>query len=200
MRPVYGVYVTTKQQILKAAKKRFAREGLAGLSMRNIARDVGITAMAIYRHYPDKDALMNALMLDGLEAWEQRVRAVRAGDPLQWLAAVSEAFLAFALDEPRQYEAAFLLPATQARRYPDDFAAGRSPAIAMIQDRIEEAKKQGVVGAVSATDMALALAALGQGLVSLYQAGRFVGEEEFRAAYRAAMRHCLQSFLRSPAP
>src|SRR5262249_38905506 len=104
---------------------------------------------------------------------------------------------AFALEEPRQYEAAFLLPATQARRYPDDFAAGRSPAIAIVHDRIEQAKKLGMIGNVSATDMGLTLSALGQGLVSLYQAGRFVGEPEFRTAFRMAMQHCMRSFLRN---
>ena len=166
--------------------------------MRNIAKDVGITPMAIYRHYPDKDALMNALMLDGLAMWEKRAGAIRAGDPLQWLAALSEAFLTFALDEPRQYEAAFLLPATRARRYPGDFAAGRSPVIALVCEKIELAKQGGVVADVSAGDMALTMAALAQGLVSLHQAGRFAGEEEFRTAYRTAMHHCLQSFLRSP--
>jgi len=194
---VYSVYMATKQQILDVAKRRFDREGLAGLSMRTIAKDVGVTAMAIYRHYPDKDALTNALMRNGIEAWGERVRAIEETDPIQWLHAASDAFLAFALDEPRQYEAAFLLPATQARRYPDDFAAGQSPVMAMIQDRIEQAKKQGLIDEIPATDMALTLSALGQGLVSLYQAGRFVGEAEFRDAYRMAMRRCVRSFLRN---
>jgi AcrR family transcriptional regulator len=189
--------MTTKQQIFEAAKRRFEREGLTGLSMRTIAKDVGITAMAIYRHYPDKEALTNALMRNGISAWEERVRAIQEDDPIQWLHAASEAFLAFALEEPRQYEAAFLLPATQARRYPDDFAAGRSPAVAILHDRIEHAKKLGMIGNVSATEMGLTLSALGQGLVSLYEAGRFVGEPEFCAAYRMAMLHCIHSFLRN---
>ena len=38
--------------------------------------------MAIYKHYPDKDALLNALMLDGFTAWEARVDAIKsAGSP-----------------------------------------------------------------------------------------------------------------------
>jgi hypothetical protein len=38
------------------------------------------------------------------------------------------------------------------------------------------------------------MAALMQGLVSMYRAGRFTGEAEFRAAYRRALDHCLNSF------
>ena len=89
--------------------------------MRRIAEKVGITPMAIYKHYPDKDALLNALMLDGFAAWEARVEKLRAPEPLAWLRQMDEAFLEFALSEPRRYEAAFLFKASAARRYPGDF-------------------------------------------------------------------------------
>jgi hypothetical protein len=48
--------------------------------------------------------------------------------------------------------------------------------------------------------MALHLAALMQGLVSMYRAGRFTEEAEFRAAYRRALRHCLDSFRTETRP
>ncbi|MDL2404747.1 TetR/AcrR family transcriptional regulator [Rhizobium calliandrae] len=54
--------------------RRFEREGPTGVSMGTIAKDVGLTAMAIYRHYPDNEALMNALILNGMSAWEEWLR------------------------------------------------------------------------------------------------------------------------------
>jgi AcrR family transcriptional regulator len=184
----------TRMRIFAAARDLFDAEGLNGLSMRRIADDVGITPMAIYRHYADKDALIDALMLDGFAAWEARACAIAARDPWRWLAALSDAFLDFALSEPRRYEAAFLLPARHARRFPDDFAAGRSPVVSMAYARIEEARAKGYFGAAPAAEIGLAVAALGQGFVSMYRAGRFAGERQFRAAYRAALTHCLKSF------
>ena len=65
---------STQTRIFIAARELFDEDGLEGLSMRKVAEKVGITPMAIYRHFPDKDALLNALMLDGLAAWEARVR------------------------------------------------------------------------------------------------------------------------------
>lgn len=188
--------ITTKDRILDAARTLFDRDGMAGMSMRRIAEAVGVTPMAIYRHYADKDALMDALMLDGFSVWEARAAAVEAPDPLVWLERFFDAFLDFALTEPRRYEAAFLLPAARARRYPDDFAAGRSPAINLAYARIEAGKAAGLIGGEPATAIALTLAALAQGLVSMHRAGRFVSEAEFRAAYRTAMNHCIQSFTR----
>ncbi len=163
--------------------------------MRRIADKVGITPMAIYRHYADKDALLNALMWDGFAAWEARVEKIQTTEPLAWLQAMGEAFLEFALSEPRRYEAAFLLKAKSARRYPDDFLAGRSPVVSKMLARLGEARAQGQIGDVPAIDIAISCAALSQGLVSLYRAGRFTGETEFRDAYTRALGHCRRSFL-----
>ncbi|HJT44509.1 MAG TPA: TetR/AcrR family transcriptional regulator [Rhizomicrobium sp.] len=188
----------TQTRIFQAARALFDQGGADGVSMRRIANKVGITPMAIYKHYADKDALLSALMLDGFASWEARVDAIGARDPLAWLESLNQAFLDFALDEPRRYEAAFLLKASQARQYPRDFAAGRSPVVSKMQAQLQAAQAKGVIADLPVTEMALTMAALNQGLVAMYRAGRFVGEEEFRAAYRAATRHCFRSFLKEP--
>jgi AcrR family transcriptional regulator len=182
-----------KDRIFGAAKAVLEQEGIHGLSMRRIARESGMSPMSLYRHFADKDALLNALMADGLAAWEERVRAIRSKGPLQWLERLSEEFLSFALDEPHRFDAAFFLPAPKARQYPDDFAAGRSPVIAMTVIKIEQAKSEGLLGDTPALDAALSLSALAQGLISMHRARRFSGEAEFTALYRSVMRKSLKS-------
>lgn len=184
----------TKERIFAAAKTVLAREGIAGLSIRKVAQRAGVSPMAMYNHYRDKDALLNALMEDGLAAWEQRARAIRAKDPMEWLERLMDAFLDFALGEPHLFDAAFFLPAPCARQYPDDFVAGRSPVVAMTMIRIDQAKAEGRLGNRPALDMALAIAALGQGLVSMHRANRFANEKQFKTLCRAALRQCLDSF------
>ena len=186
----------TRDRILAAARALFDAEGEAGLSMRRIAANVGITPMAIYRHYADKEALKDALMLDGMAAWEALASAITEKTAVGWLAAVGEAYLDFALSEPRRYEAAFLLSAAAARRYPPDFAQGRSPVMRQILARVAEAGEQGLLLPVPPLEIALSFAAITQGLVSMYRAGRFSSEAEFRAAYQRALHHCLHSFLK----
>lgn len=188
----------TRDRIFLAARTLFDQDGETGLSMRRIAEAVGITPMAIYRHYADKDALLNALMLDGFAAWEARVAAITAQAPLDWLRQLGAAFLEFALTQPRRFEAAFLLKASAARQYPQDFEAGRSPVMRQAHARIEQARAQGLIGSASAVEIALSFSALSQGLVSMYQAGRFASEKEFRAAYHKALDHCVQSFMKGP--
>ena len=188
----------TRDRIFAAAKTVLDREGLPGLTIRKVADQAGLSPMAMYRHFADKDALLNALMDDGFAAWESIARSIAVADPIDWLYALGEAFLDFALTQPHRFDAAFFLPAPRARQYPDDFAAGRSPVVAMALVRIDQAKADGRLGDEPALEVALALSALAQGLVSMYRANRFSSEKQFRALFRAQIRHCLESFNRKP--
>lgn len=191
-----AIAYTTQARIFDAARALFDRDGLEGLSMRKLGDAVGLTPMAIYKHYADKDALIDALMLDGFVAWEARVRSISVKNPVRWVQVLVDNFLEFALCEPRRYEAAFLLPARKARQYPDDFSAGRSPVLNMVYARIEEARAQGLVNGTPAVEIALHVSALGQGLISMHRAGRFISETEFRATWSRAMDRALRSFFR----
>ena len=189
---VYSVRMS-KDRILSAAKAVLEREGIDGLTIRRVAQRAQLSPMALYRHFVDKDALLNALMADGIAAWEKIVGGIRVREPLEWLEAVGEAYLDFALSQPHRFDAAFFLPAPAARRFPDDFAAGRSPAIAMIIAHIDQAKAEGRLRDRPALEIALAASALGQGFVSMHRASRFAGEKQFKALYRAAHRQFLDS-------
>lgn len=189
---VYSVHMT-RDKIFMAASKLLSQEGIAGLSIRKIAKEAGLSPMGLYRHFADKDALINALMAHGFVAWETRVAAIGSTDPVRWLEDFMEAFLDFSAKEPHLFDAAFFLPASQARQFPDDFAARRSPSISLAMARIDEAKALGRLGGGAALNIALTLWALGQGLVSLYRAGRFSDEAHFKDLYRQTCHDYLAS-------
>lgn len=60
----------TKERILHTALELFAREGYAAASMRDIAAGLGITKGALYRHYPSKRAILEAIV-DRMERRDQ---------------------------------------------------------------------------------------------------------------------------------
>jgi AcrR family transcriptional regulator len=190
--------VETKDRILRAARRRFDHGGIDNISMRSLAQDVGVTAMALYRHYPDKDAIVHALTLDALEDWERRIERVAANEPLQWLHEHSEVFLDFALQAPRRFEAAFLLPSERIRSIPDVIEAGISPSLNKAMDAIRRGQCHGVICDGPPLELLMNLWGLYQGLISLYRAARFSGgEPAFRKIYRAAVRRCLRSIQKS---
>jgi len=79
----------TAHRILAAARGLFEREGPAAVSMRRVAEAVGITPMAIYRHFPSRDALLKRISDDSFSEiarhWDARKSG---GDPLAQLIAI----------------------------------------------------------------------------------------------------------------
>jgi AcrR family transcriptional regulator len=182
-----------RARILAAAVRLCDREGVDAVSLRRVASMVGLTPMAVYRHVPGKDALVSELTLRALERWDARVARVRARSPRAWLLATGDAFLDFALEQPRAFEAAFLVPSRGARRFPRDFARGASRPVERIVAHVEACIAAGVFRRAPPLEVALAMWAQGQGLVSLYRAGRFEGDERaFRRVYRRSLRMLLR--------
>ena len=59
----------TKSQIRDEARALFLSGGLSGLSMRKLAKSLGVTAAGLYWHYPSKEALLADVFVDGVEVF-----------------------------------------------------------------------------------------------------------------------------------
>ncbi|MEU8941339.1 TetR/AcrR family transcriptional regulator [Streptomyces goshikiensis] len=91
------------------ARRMLAAEGAAKLSLRAVARELGMVSSALYRYFPSRDELLTALIVDaydsvGTAAEEADARARAAGAPprARW-AEVCGAFRAWALAHPHEY-------------------------------------------------------------------------------------------------
>jgi AcrR family transcriptional regulator len=174
----------TRSAILTTAWRLFAVDGLDGISMRRIAERVRVTPMALYRHFPSKEAIVDALVAQAFARWEERVAAITARKPRAWLQRFGAEYVDFALDQPRHFEAAFLLRTPSTRRYPDDFASGKSPAFVMGIPRIEACIAAGLFRPAPPLEIAMSLWGHAHGLLILYRTGRFaISPAGFRALY-----------------
>ena len=105
----------TTGKIARAARRLLDKEGTDAVTMRRVAEAVGITPMAIYRHYPDRAALLNALADEGFEELAASLGAKRfSGRIEQRLAKMTEIYLEHALQNPRLFELMFLKPGAKA--------------------------------------------------------------------------------------
>ncbi len=82
---------------------------VSDLSLRQLARDVGVSATAVYRHFPDKQALLAALASDGIEQLGrfQQAAARNADSDVQSFAATGQAYVRFALANPALFRLIF---------------------------------------------------------------------------------------------
>jgi AcrR family transcriptional regulator len=81
------------------------RSDADSLSLRAVAREAGVSATAVYRHFADKAALLRALAADGLDqlAANQRDAMLAAGDVAAGLEASGIAYVRFALARPQLF-------------------------------------------------------------------------------------------------
>jgi AcrR family transcriptional regulator len=172
--------------ILAAAREMLDREGIAAVAMRSVAERVGVTPMAIYRHFADREALLNAVADAGFEELTKRARATkREGGLENQVMTLGKVFVNAALESPHLYELMFLAPRKGARVYPDDFHAGRSPTFQPLVEMLEEAMREGELRDDDAVEIAFELSAISHGLIVLYLGGRLAqSEEEFRSLYQ----------------
>jgi AcrR family transcriptional regulator len=174
---------TTAQKIAGVARRLLEEEGAEGVTMRRVATAVGFTPMALYRHYPNRDGLLNALADAGFVELTAKLAELRlTGRVDRQLVTVLDVFLDLAFENPRLFELMFLTKREGARQYPEDFRARRSPTANVSADLIARAMEMGYLRKDDVWEIAFETGALMQGLVMLYLGGRMaMSPTEFRA-------------------
>ncbi len=86
-----------------------SEKGPDSLSLRELARRAGVSAMAPYRHYPDKDSLLAAIAADGFMQLAKQLEAVDepCGSGRTPLLQAGIAYVQFALDQPALFRLMF---------------------------------------------------------------------------------------------
>lgn len=101
-------------EIVDAALRQLAETGnTATLSLRAVAREVGVAATSIYLHFPDRDALLLEVkhqLSDRLARSEQDAAEAAGPDPLDRLLAMAQRYVRFGMDEPGLYHVIFSSP------------------------------------------------------------------------------------------
>jgi AcrR family transcriptional regulator len=95
-------------QIKTTARQQMAQYGTAGLSLRGIARELGITAPAIYNYFPRLDDLITALIVDAFTALAEAMEAAEAEvtteHPYDKITALCLAYRGWAVAHPVDFQ------------------------------------------------------------------------------------------------
>jgi AcrR family transcriptional regulator len=126
------VRAATVREIKDSARRTLVRSGVDGLSLRAIARDMGITAPALYRYFPGREELLTALVADLYNELADQLEQTRDGLPEQdtggRLLAVSRKFRDWALAHPPEFSLLFGSPIEGFSRPHDGSGPAEGPA------------------------------------------------------------------------
>jgi AcrR family transcriptional regulator len=134
-------YLLTRRRIVRAALEVIDRDGLAALSMRRLAGDLGVTPRALYRHVSDKDDLLQAVCEEALGetsaaaaddrhlAWQEQIRQVQRS--LRRTLAAHPHLVPLLAQVPTAFPAALLRVAEAVATALQDSDAGATPEQAL---------------------------------------------------------------------
>jgi AcrR family transcriptional regulator len=144
-----------------------ALEGPGGTlpSLRELARSVGVSPTAVYRHYPNKDALLAAISMEGVRMLGEAQQAAhdKAGGGSAGFAETGRAYVRFALAHPALFRLVFA-----------HGEAGRSPLTGSdpASDLLHRTTTQMTGGGPAAERLALQAWAIAHGIAMLMLDGR----------------------------
>jgi AcrR family transcriptional regulator len=179
----------TRERILNAAERIHSKHGLSELTLRRVAKAVRVTPMAIYKHFEDKNALLDGLADRGFGIWERYLEvAVTKRTPMMRLRAVLDQLREFALEHPRYFELMFLAKRGPIPNAPASLRETPSPSMTGVIADVRGMIEAGELRRGDPGETILLMWATAHGLISLHFTGRFGGDASaFRAIYDRTM-------------
>ncbi|MEV6702833.1 TetR/AcrR family transcriptional regulator [Streptomyces sp. NPDC051453] len=159
-----------KESLVAGARELLKEKGPDGFSLSELARRVGVSTAAPYRHFESREALLGAVAAQGYEELLRRLRkGVKSGvSPVEQLKLFGISYLSFAADHPELFQIMFN------GRYNEEAGGPRGAAFAPMIDYVEQAQAARLLPAdLRSHEVARFLWATAHGLTVLHLNGGF---------------------------
>jgi AcrR family transcriptional regulator len=179
---------STREKILAATLNLMeSAEGADGVTMRRVATAVGVTAMAIYRHFRDRETLLQAATAaeyPRIAGYLERANSKTNVPGLRGM----HGYLDYAFDHPQLFRYMFSSHRTDAFAFPQDLKRNKSPPFSILHTVVSQLMDRGVFQRDGVGETALSIWAHAHGLITLYLSGRInVPRTAFRKLYMRSL-------------
>ncbi|WP_327151586.1 TetR/AcrR family transcriptional regulator [Nocardia sp. NBC_01329] len=138
----------TMTDIKRIAREHLATDGAAALSLRAVARDLGVVSSAVYRYVRSRDELLTLLVIDGYDALGDAVEAALAtapDDPIEQFRVTARTVRTWALAEPAWYGLLFGTPVPGYAAPADRTVTPGTRVIATLMGLFDAAHRRGLL-------------------------------------------------------
>ena len=128
-----------REALITAAIHRLQADGVAKLSLRALAADVGVSPTAVYRHFEDKLALLAAIACDGFSGLTRNMQKYLGTEPtdaMTSLQRIGMGYIDYAIHHPAHYRLMFGQRMVERERFPDLYQTSAA-SFAMLRNNMQ---------------------------------------------------------------
>jgi AcrR family transcriptional regulator len=168
-----------RQALIEAALELVSEKDVDSVSLREVARRVGVSHTAPYRHFDDKDSLLAAIAQEGFQMLHQALAVVSEQtsiDPLKRLQDIGVAYVDFALKHSTHYRLMFSAYGTTSAQQHPELEQSATQAFMVLVNSIKMGQQEGVIRLDDTEQLALAAWSMTHGLAMLLMDGQIAIE------------------------
>ncbi|MFM7219757.1 MAG: TetR/AcrR family transcriptional regulator [Nodosilinea sp.] len=192
-----------RQSLINAAIALISEEAISDLSLRQVARRVGVSHNAPYRHFEDKEALLAAVAEQGFQSLRgtmETARQVIPSDSSQHMEAIGVAYVHFALAHPSHYRLMFGDYRCNFSKHPA-LAEAAQQSFMVLVNTIREGQIAGIFRLADPVDMAQVAWSMvhGQSMLALENKLQVKQGEKFEAFLKFSSQMLIQGLASNSA-
>jgi AcrR family transcriptional regulator len=183
-----------RRAVLEGAFAEVRKRGLRELTLREVARQIGVTHAAPYHHFKDLSALLDAMAEQAFDELDQAMLASKRGlsAPDQQLHALGRCYIDFAREHPERIEVMFRRAVSQ---HPAAEAELGHRSFQHLVDAVSACQAQGLAPAGDPFDLALSAWSLVHGFAALFGEGPLGSMQPYRGRFEPLRERVLGDFI-----
>ncbi len=160
--------------LIQAGVEILSKEGIEGLSLRKVAKRVGVSYAAPYAHFKDRQALVAAISTEGFKKLYKALDAAvskHVDDPRQQLVEAARAYVKFAMTNTDIFKIMFSGVLEKEKEYPSFVEASRK-TFGKVVEIVQACQNAGILSSTSPELMAVSIWGQVHGIISLALEGQ----------------------------
>jgi AcrR family transcriptional regulator len=186
-----------RDKILVTSRTLLFSDGYKAISMRKIAKKIGVSATSIYLHFENKDHLVHTLIEEAVEDLSTAIEqgAVNKSGPIDKFNAIVKSYVDFAMGNPEKYQMIYMVRPEMMARYPKEKFRKARRGYALLESVIVEAIEEGLMEVNEPKIAAYSIWAQLHGIISVVQKQRLDSRIDRGLFIDESIEYIVQGFL-----